>query len=92
MRGSVVRPAGRRRTWSFRIDVGRDPETGRRRQRWVGGFKTRKEAQAALARMITTSVREPTSSRRSRRSATTWRSGSKRSRGRSGPRRSTVIG
>ena len=37
MRGSVVK---RGRTWSYVVDVGRDPESGRRRQRWKGGFAT----------------------------------------------------
>ena len=34
-------------TWSYRIDIGFD-DRGRRRQREVGGFRTKKEAQAAL--------------------------------------------
>jgi integrase len=40
-------------TWSFSIDIGRDPLTGKRIQRQVGGFKTKKEAQAACAAMHT---------------------------------------
>jgi integrase len=34
--------------WSFTVDVGRDPSTGKRKQRTKGGFTTKKEAQAAL--------------------------------------------
>ena len=46
MRGSVVK---RGRTWSYVVDVGRDPVTGRRRQRWRGGFATKAEAERVLA-------------------------------------------
>jgi uncharacterized protein (DUF433 family) len=35
-------------TWSVVLDVGPDPATGRRRQKWKGGFRTRKAAEAAL--------------------------------------------
>ncbi|MED0762331.1 site-specific integrase [Aneurinibacillus thermoaerophilus] len=38
--------------WSFTIDVGRDPETGKRKQKTVSGFKTKKEAEKACAEMI----------------------------------------
>jgi integrase len=31
-------------TWSFTIDIGKDPITGRRRQKTVSGFKSEKEA------------------------------------------------
>src|SRR5882724_9937100 len=47
MRGSVVK---RGNTWSYVVDVGRDPVSGRRRQRWKGGFATKREAEKALAR------------------------------------------
>lgn len=46
MRGSVVK---RGKTWSYIVDVARDAETGRRRQRWKGGFATRRVAERALA-------------------------------------------
>ena len=46
MRGSVVK---RGRTWSYVVDVGRDPATGRRRQRWKGGFASKRDAADALA-------------------------------------------
>jgi integrase len=49
MRGSVRR---RGTTWSYVVDVGRDPANGRRRQRTKGGFVTRKEAEQALAEVI----------------------------------------
>jgi integrase len=49
MRGSVVK---RGRTWSYVVDVGGDPATGRRRQRWKGGFATKREAELALRRAL----------------------------------------
>ncbi|KYG28132.1 tyrosine-type recombinase/integrase [Alkalihalobacillus trypoxylicola] len=39
-------------SWSFTIDVGRDPETGKRKQKTQSGFKTKKEAQSACASLI----------------------------------------
>ena len=50
MRGSVVK---RGRTWSYVVDVGRDPVTGRRRQRWRGGYATKPDAERALVGEIT---------------------------------------
>jgi hypothetical protein len=38
--------------WSFTIDVGRDLETGKRKQKTVSGFRTKKEAEKACAEMI----------------------------------------
>ncbi|WP_134705131.1 tyrosine-type recombinase/integrase [Ammoniphilus sp. YIM 78166] len=35
--------------WSFTIDIGIDPKTGKRKQKTSSGFKTKKEAQAAAA-------------------------------------------
>ncbi len=35
-------------TWSYRLDTGPDPKTGRRRRPLKGGFATRKEAEDAL--------------------------------------------
>lgn len=46
MKGSFYK---RGNTWSFMIDIGKDPATGERRQKGKGGFKTKKEAQAAAA-------------------------------------------
>lgn len=41
------------KTWSFVIDVGKDPETGKRKQEFGSGFKTRQDAEAAAAALIT---------------------------------------
>lgn len=40
---------GRHGTWWFRLDVGTDPVTNKRRQIAKGGFATKQEAQSALA-------------------------------------------
>jgi integrase len=47
MKGSVRRPRTAGGTWSYRLDLGID-ENGRRGQKQVGGFRTKKGAQAAL--------------------------------------------
>jgi len=47
MKGSVRKPRTDGGTWSYRIDAGLD-DRGRRRQREVGGFRTKKAAQTAL--------------------------------------------
>jgi Arm DNA-binding domain len=39
MRGAVVK---RGKTYSFVLPLERDPETGRKRQKWVGGFATKR--------------------------------------------------
>lgn len=49
MRGSVVR---RGRGYSIVVDIGRDPSTGKRKQKWQGGFHSKKEAEAELARVV----------------------------------------
>ncbi len=49
MRGSVIR---RGTKYSVVLDLGRDPQTNRRRQRWHAGYRTKKEASAALADLI----------------------------------------
>lgn len=49
MRGSVTK---RGASWSFVVDRGIDPATGRRRQQRRSGFRTRKEAEAALRSTI----------------------------------------
>ncbi len=36
-------------TWAFVVDIGRDPSTGARKQRWRSGFRTRKAAERELA-------------------------------------------
>lgn len=38
--------------WSFTVDIGRDPETGKRKQKMLSGFKTKKEAEKACAELI----------------------------------------
>ena len=38
-------------TWTYQIDVGTNPATGKRQQKKKGGFKTKKEAQAAAAEL-----------------------------------------
>lgn len=48
MRGSVIR---RGKTWSYVVDVGRD-DAGKRRQRWKGGFRTKRDAQRALSELL----------------------------------------
>lgn len=46
MMGSVFRrPTG----WAYRVDLGPDPVTGKRRQRQRGGFRTKRLAEDALA-------------------------------------------
>ena len=49
MRGSVHK---RGSTWTWYLDVDPNPLTGRRRQQTKGGFKTRKECEAALRQAI----------------------------------------
>jgi integrase len=41
-------------TWTYVIDVGRDPSTGRRRQRTKGGFRVKRDAERAMAEMLQT--------------------------------------
>jgi len=49
MRGSVIK---RGKKYSIVFDVGRDPVTGKRKQKRISGFATRKEAEAALANYV----------------------------------------
>lgn len=42
----------RGKSWSYMIDIGKDPRTGKRIQKGKGGFKTKKEAQEAAALLI----------------------------------------
>lgn len=49
MNGQVFqRSKGRGKPWSYRVDLGPDPATGKRRQKLKGGFDTKAEAMAAL--------------------------------------------
>lgn len=41
-------------TWTYVVDVGRDPASGRRRQRTKGGFRTKRDAGRALAELVRT--------------------------------------
>lgn len=50
MAGSTFR---RGSTWSFVVDVGRDPQ-GKRRQQKRGGFRTKREAERALRELLAT--------------------------------------
>lgn len=50
MQGRVFR---RGAGWSYAVDLSPDPATGKRRQRLKGGFHTKREAEAALAELVT---------------------------------------
>ena len=50
MRGHLVKRS--RTSWSIVIPLGNDPETGRRRQKWVSVRGTKKAADAELARLL----------------------------------------
>lgn len=39
--------------WSYRVDVGKDPATGKRRQVYKSGFSTKKAAKLAKAEFLT---------------------------------------
>ena len=47
MKGSVRKPRTTGGTWSYRLDLGVDA-SGNRQQKQVAGFRTKKDAQAAL--------------------------------------------
>ena len=49
MRGSIRK---RGSTYTYWLDIGPDPVTGKRRQRTKGGFRTKRECQAALNEAI----------------------------------------
>lgn len=49
MRGSVYK---KNNSWYYLVDIGTDPETGNRKRKCKGGFKTRSEADAALSNII----------------------------------------
>jgi len=54
MRGSVYKRKGKDDVVYYDVvfDLGRDPVTGKRKQKWLRGFRTRKEAEKALANAI----------------------------------------
>ena len=49
MKGSVKK---RGNTYQYVVDIGRDPVTGKRKQKTKGGFKRQKDAQAALNKVL----------------------------------------
>lgn len=49
MRGSVIK---RGKSWTVVIELAADPETGKRRQRWHSGYRTRKEAERARVNLL----------------------------------------
>jgi Arm DNA-binding domain len=51
MKGGIRPPRTAGGTWAYRIDLGRGSD-GRRSQRQVAGFRSREEAEAALAEML----------------------------------------
>lgn len=52
MRGSVVQKPSKTGPWYVVVDLERDPGTGRRRQKWHSGFRTKREAERGLARIL----------------------------------------
>ncbi len=53
MRGSIIKREMKKGVvYDIVFDLGRDPVTGRRKQKWQRGYRTRKEAEAALAKAI----------------------------------------
>jgi integrase len=50
MKGSVVK---RGDSYSIVLEVEHDPITGRRRQKWTSGYKTKREAERALSEAVT---------------------------------------
>ena len=53
MRGHVDKREGKRGTsWYYIVDVGRDEATGKRNQKMKRGFRTRKEAESAMRKVI----------------------------------------
>jgi integrase len=48
MRGSIVK---RGKSWSYVLYLGRD-QSGKKRQKWVGGFRTRRDAEDALTQSL----------------------------------------
>ncbi len=50
MKGHIYK---RGKTYTYVIDLGKDPITNKRQQKTKGGFKTKKEAEAALAKIQT---------------------------------------
>jgi Arm DNA-binding domain/Phage integrase, N-terminal SAM-like domain len=54
VRGHIVKPSAKRSNlWAVVIELPRDPITGKRKQKWHSGFRTRKEAERKLAEILT---------------------------------------
>jgi integrase len=51
MRGTIFKRKGAS-TYSVIIELGRDPTTGKRRQKWHAGYKSKKEAERALVELL----------------------------------------
>ncbi|MBY0098687.1 Arm DNA-binding domain-containing protein [Mesobacillus maritimus] len=49
MKGYIIK---RGLTWTFQLDIGKDPITGKRLRKSVGGFKTKKECENALQQLL----------------------------------------
>ena len=49
MRGSIVK---RGKTYSLVLELDRHPVTGKRRQQWVGGFRTKRDAEKELVERV----------------------------------------
>ncbi len=49
MRGSIIK---RGSGYSYVLSLGRDETTGRKKQKWVSGFRTKREAEAALTEAL----------------------------------------
>jgi len=56
MRGRVCKYKGKGESYYIIYDLPRDPVTGERRQKTIRGFRTKKEAEAALAKLINESI------------------------------------
>src|SRR6516162_10085148 len=46
-----IRKRGKR-SWAVVLSFGRDPVTGKKKQKWLGGFRSRREAQAKRAQVL----------------------------------------
>jgi hypothetical protein len=72
MRGSVVK---RGNGYSVVVELDRDPITGKRRQKWVSGYRTKRDAIGRSARLSPRCTPAVIWSRPSRRSANSLASG-----------------
>ena len=55
MRGHVRKRGNK---WAIVLDIGPDPETGKRRQRWHSGFERRRDAERELADLLSKRQRD----------------------------------